>query len=78
MRTRSLAPPVSRMLNPVEVRILWCLREVPCVLVPLRSIMNDVQPRSIRHALDSLTQRGFVFRRVRGRGCALIGEPRRP
>lgn len=60
-----------------EARVLFCLRQEPCSPVPLSSVLCDLSYNRIMHILACLERRGYVFRRSRGHGCALIAEPLR-
>lgn len=75
MRARCRYPEEHEQYTPTELRVLWCLREISGVAIPLQRIINDVPSGSITGALNSLERKGFVFERVRGHGCALVREP---
>lgn len=71
-------PPIPEYapLSELQLRILICLARMPCTLLPLSTIFEEVaSERAVYAAVADLETIGYVFRRVKGRGIALIGEP---
>jgi len=56
-------------------RVLWVLQEAPTALMPLGRILADMPSGAIGKALDRLEAKGYVIKRVKGHGCALLAEP---